>query len=286
MDIGLIASVLAALLWGGYLFALKRFFSTYSASVIVVVVHTIAIALYLPVALTTVSPDALGTLFTGGPGLVVIVLANSCAFIAFIRAIEIGEISYVAPISKIVPVFVLPIEIVFLGESLTTLQLFGILLATLAVYVANFTGNSLLDPIRYAARSRAAGFALLSAALYAVGDVGRRVTLQELSLPPELLVLGLLGGMALVLLPQAARTWDGISGDIPKFLAAGVLVAVAEHLTALAFSLAPASIASPIINTQAIVAVILGGVLLGEKAFRTRLIAAVLAIFGVALIAL
>ena len=286
MDPGLAASVLAAVLWGGYLFALKRFFSGYSASVIVVVVHTIAIALYAPVAVTTVPPDSLGTLVTGGPGLVVIVLANSLAFIAFIRAIDVGEISYVAPISKIVPVFVLPIEIVFLGEYLTPVQLSGVLLATLAVYVANFTGGSLLDPIRYAARSRAAGFALLSAALYAVGDVGRRVTLQELALPTELLVLGLLAGMALVLLPQAMRTWDGISGDVPKFLAAGVLVAVAEHLTALAFSLTPASIASPIINTQAIVAVLLGGVLLKEAAFRTRLVAAVLAVFGVTLIAL
>ena len=286
MDLGLLVSVLAALLWGSYLFALKRFFSTYSASVIIVVVHSVAIALYAPVAAMTVPRDALGTLVAGGPGLVVIVLANALAFMAFMRAINAGEISYVAPISKIVPVFVLPIEIVLLGEYLTPIQLSGVALATLAVYVANFTGGSLLDPLKYAARSPAAGFALLSAALYAVGDVGRRITLQELALPPELLVLGLLGGMTIVLLPHAIRRWEGISGDIPKFLAAGVLVAVAEHLTALAFSLTPASIASPIINTQAIVAVILGGVLLDEAAFRTRLIAAVLAVFGVTLIAL
>lgn len=286
MTLGLVASVLAALLWGGYLFALKRYFSNYSASVIIVVVHTIAIALYLPVAISTVPQDALGALVAGGPGLATIVVTNSLAFMAFIRAIETGEISYVAPISKIVPAFVLPIEIVFLGEYLTPVQVFGVVLVTLAVYVANFTGGSLLEPIRYAARSRAAGFALLSAALYAIGDVGRRVTLQELAMPPELLVLGLLSGMALVLSPQAARTWGGIDGDVPKFLAAGLLVAVAEHLTALAFSLVPASIASPIINTQAIVAVVLGGLLLHEQAFRTRLIAAALAVVGVGLIAL
>ncbi|KYH26158.1 EamA-like transporter family protein [Halalkalicoccus paucihalophilus] len=286
MSLGLVASVLAALLWGSYLFALKRFFSNYSASVIIVVVHSIAIAFYLPVALATVPRGAVGALVAGGPGLATIVVTNSLAFMAFIRAIEAGEISYVAPISKIVPAFVLPIEIVFLGAYLTPIQLFGVALVTLAVYVANFTGGSLLEPIRYAARSRAAGFALLSAALYAVGDVGRRVTLQELALPPGLLVLGLLSGMALVLSPLAVRTWNGIDGDAPKFLAAGLLVAVAEHLTALAFSLVPASVASPIINTQAVVAVVLGGVLLDERAFRTRLIAAALAVCGVGLIAL
>ncbi|MFC6903670.1 DMT family transporter [Halalkalicoccus tibetensis] len=286
MDPGLLASVLAALLWGSYLFALKRYFSGYSASVITVVVHTIAIALYAPVAIASVPPDALGTLAAGGPGLATIVVANALAFVAFIRAIEAGEISYVAPISKIVPVFVLPLEIVLLGEYLTPVQISGVVLATLAVYVANFTGGSLLDPIRQALRSPAAGFALLSAALYAVGDVGRRVTLQELALPTELFVVGLLGGMVVVLSPHAARSWTPIRGDLPKFLAAGLLVAVAEHLTALAFSLVPASIASPIINTQAIVAVVLGGVLLREAAFRTRLVAAVLAVIGVTLIAL
>lgn len=286
MDPGLLASVLAALLWGSYLFALKRFFSNYSASEIIVVVHSIAIVLYVPVAVATVPREALWTLVSGGPGLAVIIVANSLAFVAFIEAIDAGEISYVAPISKIVPAFVLPIEILLLGEYLTPIQLLGVALVTLAVYVANFTGGSLLDPIRYALGSRAAGFALLSAALYAVGDVGRRVTLQELSLPPGLLVLGLLGGMIVLLSPLAARDWSGTDGDRPKFLAAGALVAAAEHFTALAFSLVPASIASPIINTQAIVAVVLGGLLLHEQAFRTRLIAAAFAVIGVGLIAL
>ncbi|ADJ14243.1 DMT family transporter [Halalkalicoccus jeotgali] len=286
MDLGLLASVLAALLWGGYLVALKRYFSSYSASVIIVVVHAVAIAVYAPVALVRVPPGSIGALAAGAPGLAVVVVANALAFMAFIRAIGTGEISYVAPISKIVPVFVLPIEVVFLGAYLTPLQIVGVVLATVAVYVANFTGGSLLDPIRHALGSPAAGFALLSAALYAVGDVGRRVTLQELALPPELLVIGLLSGMALVLSPHAARTWDRVGDDWPAFLAAGTLVAAAEHLTALAFSLVPASIASPIINTQAIVAVVIGGLFLGETAFRTRLVAAVLAVFGVGLIAL
>jgi EamA domain-containing membrane protein RarD len=41
-----------------------------------------------------------------------------------------------------------------------------------------------------------------------------------------------------------------------------------------------------VINTQAIVAVVLGGVLLGERYFRVRLVAALLAVAGVTLIAL
>jgi drug/metabolite transporter (DMT)-like permease len=290
MDPGLVVAVLAACVWGAYLFALKRYFPTYSASVIVVVVHPIAIALYLPVAIGTMpaaGPSPVQILLDGGVGIAVIVVANSLAFMAFIRAIAVGEISYVAPISKIVPVFVLPIEILLLGEFLTSLQLAGVVLATVAVYVANFQGGAWLAPLRRAVHSRAAQFALLSAALYAVGDVGRRVTLQELAVPPPLLVIALLGGMAIVLAPQAARTWPGgVREDLPKFLAAGVAVALGEHTTAVAFSVLPASIASPVINTQAIVAVVLGGLVLREEAFALRLLAAALAVCGVTLIAI
>ena len=60
---------------------------------------------------------------------------------------------------------------------------------------------------------------------------------------------------------------------------------VGEHLTALAFDTAPASIASLIINTQAVVAVLLGGVVPHEERLRSRLGAAAIAVVGVALIA-
>jgi drug/metabolite transporter (DMT)-like permease len=45
-------------------------------------------------------------------------------------------------------------------------------------------------------------------------------------------------------------------------------------------------VASPIINTQAVVAVVLGGIVLRESAFGARLLAAGLPVAGVALVAL
>lgn len=57
-------------------------------------------------------------------------------------------------------------------------------------------------------------------------------------------------------------------------------------MTALAFSSVPASVASPIISLQAVVAVVLGGVVLDEDGLALRLAAAGSATVGVALIAL
>jgi drug/metabolite transporter (DMT)-like permease len=289
---GIAYSIAAALVWGTYIFVLKRYFADYPGTVLTVGVNAAAIAWYVPIAV--LSGASLGTLsgataLVEGPSALFVslttILLTAAAFLAFLRAIGAGEVSYVAPISKIIPVFVLPIEVLLLGQRLAPVAVVGVAVATLAVYVANYRAGSLLDPLRKAASSRAAQLALVSAACYGVSDVGKRVVLQGLGVPLTLWVPILLGGVLLVVLPLAAREWVPLRADLPRFALAGGGVALGEHVTSLAFAAAPASIASPIINTQAVVAVVLGGVLLREEAFRIRLVAAGLAVAGVGLIA-
>ena len=291
MELGLSYSIVAAFVWGAYLFVLKRYFNEFPATTLAVVVNAFAIVFYAPVTIRAVRNGDGASLAGAGLEHVAVItltiLTTAGGFIFFLYAIQAGEVSYVAPINKIVPVFVLPIEVVVLGQFLTPLQVTGVVVATLAVYVANYRAGSLLDPIRRAAHSRPAQLALLSAMLFAVTDVGRRVVLQELAVPTAIWVPLLLAGVLLVFLPSALRNPpDDLRGALPKLAGAGAIVAVGEHTTTIAFSLIPASIASPIVNTQAIVAVILGGVLLGEQHFRIRIVAAVLAVVGVTMIAI
>ncbi|WP_117594378.1 DMT family transporter [Haloprofundus halophilus] len=293
MTSGISYSLVAAVVWGVYLFVLKRYFDGIPGSVLTVLVNVAAIAWYVPVLLTSVSPSetpSFASLGVEALGVLVgTICATGAAFLIFLRALDAGDVSYVAPINKVVPVFVLPIEILLLHERLAPIQMLGVVVATLAVYVANYRGGRLADPIRAASSSTAAQLALLSAACYAVSDVGKRVVLQELSLQPQLWVVVLLGGVTVVVLPFAVRSWsDGAltRRTLGELVVGGFLVALGEHVTSLAFAAVPASIASPIINTQAVVAVVLGGVLLREEFFGTRLVAAALAVFGVGLIAL
>ncbi len=291
MEVGLGYSVVAAFIWGTYLFALKRYFDTFPATTLVIFVNGFAVLFYAPVTIRALGDGAGSSLSGAGlahVGVVALtIVATGTAFLAFLYAIQAGEVSYVAPIGKIVPVFVLPIEVIVLGQFLTPLQVAGVVVATLAVYVANYRAGSLFDPIRRAARSRPAQLALLSAMLFAVADVGRRVALQELAIPTALWVPIVLLGVLVLVLPSGLRHIPtDVRSDLPKLALAGLIVALGEHVTAVAFSLIPASIASPVVNTQAIVAVILGGVLLGEQYFRVRLVAAVLAVIGVTMIAI
>jgi drug/metabolite transporter (DMT)-like permease len=246
-----------------------------------------ALLWYLPIAALANDGGYLPVGFgTPGLGMFAFTVGGSLvAFLALFRAVAVGDVSYVAPISKIIAVFVLPIELLVLQEQLSALQIAGVVVATAAVYVANYEPGKLLDPFVEAARSRPAQLALLSAAVFGAVDVGKRVLTQELSVPPETFNLVLFAVVPLALAPLAAsRLPDGTRGDLHLFAGAGLLVAVGEHFVMLAFSTLSASVASPVINTQAVIAVLLGGVVLGEDAFRVRLVAAALAIAGVALI--
>ena len=291
MQPGVAYALVAALIWGVFLFSLKRYFVDVHEAVVVVLVNAFAVSIYLPYAALTIDTSTIPAASTFGL-LDVGVLAMTISFVAlafllFMRALHDGDVSYVAPINKIIPVFVLPIEVLLLDQHLTALQVTGVVVATVAIYVANYERGPLLDPLKRAATSTPARLALLSAAFYAASDVGKRVALQELALPLQLWVPMLQLGIFLLLLPVAIRHWpeDAFTGRLPLYVGMGLVVALGEHTTSLAFQVAPASIASPIVNMQAIVAVVLGGVLLDEAALRTRLTAAVLAVIGVGLIA-
>lgn len=299
MDIGIGLAVAAAVVWGVYLVFLKSAFSGYPASLLTVLINSFALAWYLPIAGWRVGWTGAMTAVSGfGVAHVAMILIAAggiaAAMVAFLRALAVGEVSYVVPINKIVPVFVLPIEVLLLGQLLTPLQVAGVVVATIAVYVANYRQGSLLEPLRRAAHSRPAQLALLSAACFAVSDVARRIALQELAIPTAVFVPLLLGGVLVLLVPSALRSsirWSHKGREMQltawgKLAVAGGFVATGEQLTNLAFSVLPASIASPIVNTQAVVAVLLGGVLLRERQFRVRILAAVLAVVGVTMIAL
>ena len=283
-------AVLAALVWGGYLFALKRYFDLPS-TVLFVSATGLGAVWYLPFAAATLPAGAASTLaaVTAESALVVagVVVVTAVAVVLSLRALALGDVSYVAPINKIVPVFVLPIEIGLLGATIAPVQVVGVLVATSAVYVANYRSGPFFAPLRAAARNRAAQLALASAALYGVSDVGKRVVLGALDLPPQVWVPLLYAGMTVTVLPFALRAWpdDGVRDDLPKLAAMGGVAVFGEHVTSLAFAAVPASVASPIINTQAVVAVLLGGLVIGEGFLGRRLAASGLAVAGVALVA-
>lgn len=287
MQTGVALALAAAVVFGTYLFVVKRYFGEYPAPTYVLYANVAGVLAYLPVAALTMPAAPLAGFTAATVGLLVgTSVATGFALLAFFRGLRLGDVSYVAPISKVVPAFVLPLEVLVLGERLAPLQVAGVVVITVALYVANYRRGDLLEPLRRAATTSAAQFALASAAVFGVVDVGKRLLMQEHAVPPPVFVPVLLVVVAATMLPLAARAWPrgDPRGDFRKWAGVGVLVATAQHLTAVAFQTLPASVASPLVNTQAVVAVALGALVLNEPQFRTRLAAAALAVAGVALV--
>lgn len=286
---GAVYALLAGVAFGAYIFAFKRYLGHYSASGVTGVVYGLAFGWYL--AYLLVSGDVSRSVMPSLAAAEILFVAAAIVFFvgglsALYLALYAGDISYVTPISKISPVIVLPLEVLFLREYLTPVQTVGVVCTTVAVYVANYREDSLLAPFLRVGRYRPAQLALLSAALLAVFQLSQRIVLQDIGVPLEIWVLLKTGGVGVLLL-ATARGVDpaAFRDDLPLLVGAALFVAVGEVFAALGFSLVPASVASPLVSVQAIVAVLLGGVLLEEEAFLQRFAAAALAVLGVWLIA-
>jgi drug/metabolite transporter (DMT)-like permease len=234
--------------------------------------------------------DAVAVALLGG----VVALTVGSA-VASVRALQVGEVSYVAPLSKLAPPVVLLVEVVGLGERLSPPQVVGLCAATVGVYLLEGTDGAdgeaagALGPIRRLVDSTPARLALAAAVLIGVADVGKRVLLADATVAPPTLVAVTLAGLTVGTLPIGLRRWEARPKRPSAWLgliAVGLVLATADHLTALALATTPASVVVPVLSGQALVAVVLGGRLLGETATRRRFVATASTSLGIVLVAL
>lgn len=286
---GILFGCLAAVVGGAQIFFVKSALEERAATVVASVVPLLCLVWYLP-AVTVLAPDNSSIELSGlSPVAWAVITAGivtgALGTTLFFAALRAGDASQVAPISKTVPLFVLPLEIALLPVSLGPLNVVGILVITLGLYVANYE-NGLVEPLTSLFTSRPARLALASAASFGLFDVIQRTLLQEFALTTTTWVVLNRGGiglllLAVVLVGDTAR--QGVK-DVPVFVFVGFLNALLFFFVVRAFALLPASIASPVVNTQSVVAVVLGGVVLNESYFGRRLVAVVLIIAGVVLV--
>ncbi|MFB6255463.1 MAG: EamA family transporter [Haloplanus sp.] len=293
---GAVLAAISMSLTGGYLVAYKRYFAGYPTFLYLGLVEGAALCWYVAIGVATgrsvvtfpAGFDAVAVALLGG---VVAVTVGSA--VASVRALQIGDVSYVAPLSKLAPPVVLLIEAVGLGTRVSPSQMAGLCAVTIGVYLLEGTepGETagVIGPFRRLTDSTPARLALASAVLIGVADVGKRVLLANATVAPSTLVAVTLAGLTIGTLPIGLRRWKARPTRRTAWVglaAAGLVLATADHLTALALATTPASVVVPILSGQALVAVVLGGRLLGETATRRRLVATASTSLGIVLVVL
>jgi drug/metabolite transporter (DMT)-like permease len=206
-------------------------------------------------------------------------------------AYEAGDLSLAYPLSRgSVPLFVLILATVFIGERVTALGILGIALSVLGIYVLHLRSlqrNALLAPFA-ALRGRATQFALLAGictAVYSTIDK-RGITYVN----PMLYTTLIFWGYSLLLTPFMLRKRAAIVQEWRegkwRILAVGVLSIVTYLLVTYVLLSSPASYVSALRGISIVFGAVLGALFLKEHLTPVKTLGAVVIFTGMICIAL
>lgn len=108
------------------------------------------------------------------------------AFICVMLAIKNLEVSGALPLLALTPGFVAVFAFLFIAESLSTNEMFGIGLLMLGTYILEVKSNQkLLDPYIILAKSKFHRYVIGALLLFTISSILDKVILKEFKLPPD-----------------------------------------------------------------------------------------------------
>ena len=237
-----------------------------------------------------------------GAGLTIAILGsavpNVLAYLLLVRSLRLSDLSLVAPLMGLTPLFLLVTSPLILGERAAPLGLLGVLLIVIGAYVLNVEDirHGVLAPFRALLRDRGARIMLGVAFLWSISANFDKIGVQATS--PIAWPVVVHGFIALALGPVvlARRVERGRArsdrvvpprGSAPiLMLLAGLVNALAmiAQMTALTLTLVPYVIALK--RTSVLFSVGLGRLLFGEGHIRARAFGASIILAGVIVFAL
>ena len=117
--------------------------------------------------------------------ILVLALMNAISFISIAHGMRHTEISAASPLLVLSPAFTGILAFAFLGEALSTLQISGILLLIVGVYILELKSHhALLDPFRELFISPYSRSILFGIGLYGISAFFDRLILSRFGLPP------------------------------------------------------------------------------------------------------
>ena len=206
-------------------------------------------------------------------------------------AYEAGDLSLAYPLSRgSVPLFVLVLATVLIGERVTALGLLGIGLSVLGIYVLHlksFARRALLAPFA-ALKERATQFALLAGictAIYSTIDK-RGVTYANPVLYTTLIFWGYSALLAPFMLRKRAAVVQEWRMGKGRIIAVGVLSVITYLLVTFVLRTSPASYVSALRGISIVFGAILGAAFLNERLTPMKTLGAVVIFTGMICIGL
>lgn len=281
MEPWLLVAVAAALLKTGYSTLQKHLTVEYDGLELSYVTSVLGLAFIAPVGLWSAATTDLALTRTVLAIVALSGIVNIAAIYAFLTALELEELSVIAPLVQVTPILVAISEPFLLRTPFETTILLGATLAVVGGYVLLADARALLSPLGRVS-TRAAALALAAASLFAVTSLANRyVTTRMSPLFYTLLVYLLMSaGFAAVLTARRKRVpaADLLQG---KLLALGGVTSLRTSVTYVAFSLAAASRVSVALQLSIVLSVLAGGLFFGERDMLKKTTGAALIVGGI-----
>jgi drug/metabolite transporter (DMT)-like permease len=211
-------------------------------------------------------------------------IASSCIHVAYYalvaRAYRLGELSVAYPIMRgLAPLFVTIVGVIFI-ERIGTVGIVGVVIVTTGIVLLGFDGRH----NGHAALGTALANALVIAAYTLVDGLGARASAAPVAYVAWIEIGGGLGAVALQVAMGGRAKFAAMLARAPSGLIGAAMSFAAYGIALWAMTLAPIGAVAAVRETSVLFATALGAVLLGERFGPTRWVAAVVVVFGLALV--
>ncbi|WP_017662719.1 EamA family transporter [Baaleninema simplex] len=217
-------------------------------------------------------------------------LLNAIAYLLFVKAIQLSDLSKVAPLTTLTPLFLLGTSPLLVGEFPHPLGIVGILCIVVGAYLLNFSvrHRGYFAPLWALWEDTGAKLMLTVAFLWSLTSNIDKIGLQNSS--PLFWVTAIYAINAVVLFPlvlvKSKRVILQLQGNGVPLLAIGFFNAIALTCQMTALSLTLVAYVISVKRTSAVFSVLWGKLLFREVGLKERLSGAVVMVVGVAFIAL
>jgi drug/metabolite transporter (DMT)-like permease len=215
-------------------------------------------------------------------------LGGSLAFLLISKAVRHLEVSTVSPLLVLGAGITATIGSLVLGEKLTPLQMLGLVLLIVGVYILEtHSHSSWLEPFKAIVRSKYLVFIILALVVYGFTATLDRVVLARFAMQPQAYIV-IAHLFLMINFVTMLSIWHGGFGDLAHgiknagwiILLVAVLTVAYRYAHTMAIALAYIGLVEAIKRTSAFFATLIGGELFHEKNLFRKLVACLIMIGG------
>ena len=215
------------------------------------------------------------------------------AFLSVMLAIKNLEISKALPLLALTPGLVAVFAFLFIGDSLTFIQVCAIILLLIGTYVLETQkGQNILDPFKVFLKSKNHHYVIFALLLFTVTSILDRLLLNRYNLPPNAFLgfqhifFAINFLIIFLILKKDLKAIVQLSTNSTWFLImlVAVLTIVYRLTEILAVKIAPVALVLSVKRISVFFAVIIGGKIFNEKDIAIKALATALIVIGAILI--